>query len=66
MLKRRHFKPKLSLKDRLTSFAQETLEMASRLPAGAARDGLIKRAQQAATASQLDDWVNSPGLRPPK
>jgi hypothetical protein len=36
------------------------------LPPGAARDEMIRRARQAEIASHLDEWLTSPGLRPPE
>jgi hypothetical protein len=36
------------------------------LPIGPERDDLIKRASVAETTADLDKWLNSPGLRPPK
>jgi hypothetical protein len=66
MFDRRRFKQSGSLKDRLASFAKEVREKASRLPHGRERDDMLKKASQAETASHLDDWVNSPGLRSPK
>jgi hypothetical protein len=66
MLKRRRFKQTTSLKDRLTTWAQQLREEAERLPSGADRDALLKRASRADTASHLDDWINSPGLQPPR
>jgi hypothetical protein len=65
MFDRRRFK-QLSLKDRLASFAKEVREKASLLPPGAERNNMLTRASQADTASHLDDWVKSPGLRSPK
>jgi hypothetical protein len=55
-----------SLKDQLTSFAKEVREKASLLSPGRERDDLLKKVSQADTASHLNDWVNSPGLRSPK
>ncbi len=65
MEERRHFRQTISLKDRLISFAQEARERA-RLLTGAERDALLKKARQADTAAHIEDWVNSPGLQPPK
>ena len=62
---RRRFKQVLSLQDRLVSFAQDTREKASTLPPGHEQDELLKKARQADTASHLEEWLNSPGLRPP-
>jgi hypothetical protein len=66
MFSRRRFKQASALKDRLASFAKEVREKASLLPHGRERDDMLKKARQAETASHLDDWVNSPGLRSPK
>jgi hypothetical protein len=33
---------------------------------GAERDDMLRKARQAETAAHLDEWVNSPGLQPPK
>jgi hypothetical protein len=41
-------------------------EEAKLLPSGAVRDATIRAARQADTAAHLDDWVNSPGLQPPR
>jgi hypothetical protein len=66
MQKRRRFKQSSSLKERLFSFAKQMREKASQLAPGPEQDDLVRRAHQADTASHLDDWVNSPGLQPPK
>ncbi len=66
MQRRRRFRQVASLKDRLASFAKEVRERASRLPPGEERTDLLRRARQADTASHLDDWINSPGVQPPK
>jgi hypothetical protein len=65
MLKRRRLDQSIPLKDRLASFAKELREKASRLRPGAEKDDLLRRARRADTASHLDDWASSPGLRPP-
>ena len=63
---RRRFKQQTSLQDRLASFAKLTREEASLLRPGAERDELLRKARRADTAAHLDEWVNSPGLQPPK
>jgi hypothetical protein len=64
VLKRpRRSKQTISLKDRLTAFANEAREKA--LP-GIEKDDLLRKARQADTASHLDDWANSPELQPPR
>jgi len=66
MQKRRRFKQKTSLSDRLASFAKSARERAAQLTPGVERDDLLRKARQADTASHLEEWVNSPGLQPPE
>ena len=63
---RRRFKQSENLKDQLASFAKEAREKATRMPPCAEKDDLLRRARQADTAFHLDEWINSPGLRPPE
>ena len=65
MLKRRRHDRTISFKDRLAGWAEEIREQAARLPPGAEREAMLKRANQADIAAHLDDWANSPGLQPP-
>jgi hypothetical protein len=65
MQRRHRFKQSISFHDRLTTWANQVREQANSLPPGPEREALLKKAQQADTASHLDDWANSPGL-PPK
>ena len=66
MAERRRAEQKASLKERLSVFAEEARGKASQLGPGAERDDLLKKARQADTAAHLDEWANSPGLRPPE
>lgn len=66
MQRRRRFKQTTSLKERLTSFAEELEKKALQARLGPKRDALLKKARVADTASQIDEWANSPGLKPPK
>lgn len=66
MPKRRRFKHSQSLQDRLAAFAKSVREKAEDLPPGIERDDMLRKARQADTAAHLDNWVNSPGLQPPK
>jgi hypothetical protein len=66
MLRRRRIYQMDSLKERLTSFAKDIRRRASLLPPGPEKDLMLKKARQADIATHLDDWANSPGLRPPK
>jgi hypothetical protein len=56
--KRRRFKQTTSLQERLSSFAQDAREQAAILPAGPERDDLLKRANRAETAAQIDEWTH--------
>lgn len=66
MQRRRRFKRSISFHDRLAKWANQVLEQANSLPSGPERDALIKKAQQADTASYLEDWAHSSRLQPPK
>jgi hypothetical protein len=63
---RRRFKQSISLRDRLTAWANEVREQAKELPPGPERDSMLKRASQADVAAHLDEWATSPELQPPK
>jgi hypothetical protein len=65
-MQRRRFKHILSFPDRLTQEAERWRAEAERLPPGAERQELERKAQQAEAAAQLDEWLRSPGLQPPK
>lgn len=66
MLKRRRFKPSQSLKDRLASFAKDMRAKVSLMPSPVQDDDLLRRASQADAAFHLNEWLNSPGLQPPR
>ena len=66
IIRRRRFKHTDSLQERLIAFAKGLRVEASRLPPGAEKNDLLRRADKADTAADLDKWVNSPGLQPPK
>ena len=53
-------------KERLLQEAQSLLEQAKLLPYGPVREAALRKARQAETHAHLDDWLDSPGLRPPK
>jgi len=62
---RRHLKQTLSFNDRLAEWAKQVRDEADKLPPGAEREELLKKARQADTTPLIDDWANSPGLQPP-
>jgi hypothetical protein len=46
-----------SFQDRLAAFAQTAREKAAQLPPGSARNEMIRKADQASTAFDLDSWA---------
>jgi hypothetical protein len=66
MTKRRHFKRLKALRERLSTFAGAAGEQVIELRRGAERDALLKKARLDDTASNLESWANSSGLRRPK
>ena len=49
----------LSLRDRLALYAEEMRKKAARLPPGAEKDLLLKKASQAAGASAVNEQANT-------
>jgi len=64
-MQRRRFKQTQSLEVRLAEEANRLREEAKLLPPGAQRNEVIRKARQAETASHMNEWLTSPGLRPP-
>ncbi len=65
MTERRRTKHQKSFQQRLAEEALRFQEAANKLPPGTARELLLRRARQAETASHINEWLTSPGLRPP-
>ena len=61
----RRVKQAETLQETLARFAIVMRARAEALPPGTERDQLLKQARSADTAAHLDDWISSPGLRPP-
>jgi hypothetical protein len=66
IVKRNRRKQTATFDERLQRAARDAREAARDLPAGPQRDALLKRAGQAETASRINEWLASPGLRAPK
>lgn len=66
MNRRRRFKQLLSLNERLEQEATRLRAQAEQLPFGQRREELIRKAHQAETATRIDAWLSSPGLRNPR
>jgi hypothetical protein len=64
--KRNRRKQTKSTSERLLEAAAEARLQASLLPPGRLRHELLRKAQEAETAANLNEWLTSPGLRPPK
>ena len=62
----RRFEQSRPFRNRLAEFARQARERASKLPPGVLREDLLRKARRADTAAHVDDWMNSPGLQPPK
>ena len=58
-------KPKLPLQDRVALHALRLKAEAQALRPGPERDEMMRRVRHAETASHLEDWLLSPGLRAP-
>jgi len=54
------------LRERLSEQAALWCEQAKALPAGYARQELLRKARQTDVTAHLDEWLRSPGLQPPK
>jgi hypothetical protein len=63
---RRRFRQTISLEERLAEEAKRLREAARLLPPGAVRQAALRKARQAEIAAHLSEWLQSPGLKPPK
>ena len=61
----RRFKKFKSLEQRLIEDAKRWREEARLLLPGAAREVLLRKAQQAETAAQASEWLRAPGPQAP-
>lgn len=67
MSTRRRFEHNKTFAERLAEEAQRFKEAVDRLaPGSQARELLLQRVRKAETASRINNWVHSPGLRPPE
>jgi len=65
-MKRHRFKQDRALGERLIEEARLAREKAEQLPPGAEREDLLREARTADVTAQIDKWLKSPGLQPPK
>jgi hypothetical protein len=66
MQERRRFKQIDPLDKRLSDEAQRLRKEARGTLPGVERDRLIRKARLAETASRMTEWIQSPGLQPPR
>ena len=66
MQKRRRIKQTRSLEERLIEAARLLRAKARLLPPGPEREVLLRKARQDEAASHMSEWLNSPGLQPPR
>jgi hypothetical protein len=64
-MQRRRFTQTAPLGQRLEEQAKRLRQEAKGTPPGIEREKLIRRARQAETGSQIDQWVSSKGLKAP-
>jgi hypothetical protein len=65
-MQRRSFRNILTFPDRMAKEAERFRQEAETKPPGQERDDLLRKARQAETAAPIDQWIASPGLRPPE
>lgn len=66
MNKRLRFKQTESLADRLTTFAKLMRERAAHMAPGVEKSAVLAKAAQADATADMDRWIRSSELKPPK
>jgi hypothetical protein len=57
---------KQTIEEKWRQQSEAARKEADKLPYGKQRDALVRRARQLLTASQINEWLSSPALQPPK
>jgi hypothetical protein len=57
---------KITIEQNWHQQSEDAKSEAEKLPYGKERDALMRKARQLKTASQIDRWLSSPALQPPK
>ena len=65
VIRRKRTRHEVSFRERLLNSAREAREAAELLPLGKMREQLLRKARASETAADIDEWISSPGLRPP-
>jgi hypothetical protein len=58
--------PKITIEQDWHQQSEAAKNDAQKLPHGKERKALVRKARQLETASQINQWLSSPGLQPPK
>ena len=57
---------KITLEQKWHQQSEAAKNEAEKLPHGKEREALVRIARQLETASKIDQWLSSPGLKPPE
>ena len=57
---------KMTVEQKWLQQSEAAKNEAEKLPHGRERDAIERRARQLETASQVNQWLSSPGLKPPE
>jgi hypothetical protein len=57
---------KMTIEEKWHQQAEATKSEAEKLPEGRERDALMTKARRLQTASEVNQWLSSPGLKPPQ
>jgi hypothetical protein len=57
---------KITIEEKWHRQSEEAKNEAEKLPYGKERDLLVRKARQLQTASQINQWLSSPELKPPQ
>ena len=56
---------KITIEQKWHQQSEAAMSEAETLPHGKERDALVRKARQLNTASQINEWLSSSGLKPP-
>jgi hypothetical protein len=57
---------KITIEHHWLEQSEEAKSEAEKLPYGKQREALVRKARQLKTASQINQWLSSPALKPPE
>ena len=57
---------KITIEQNWLQQSEEAKSEAEKLPYGKEREALVRKARQLKNASQIDQWLSSPALKPPE